>query len=226
MTAVRSLREEAVEPLPPTLAAQAYLRLEELIVTARLAPGAVVSETSLARQLGIGRMPIREAIKRLDAEGLLVVLPQRGVLVSPIDAGQFRLQLETRRPLDRLLAESAARRATRTERGEFLRLAEAIVAAAELDDVAAFLVCDRSFDQLLAIACRNPYTARAAAQLHAHSRRFWNAYRDEDDLVTSARHHAGLMRAVGGGDAKAAGAASDRLLDYLDALAQAAFGRG
>lgn len=225
MTAARTLVEAAIEPAPPTLAAQAYLRIEELIVTARLVPGAVVSEAGLARLLGIGRMPIREAIKRLDAEGLLVVLPQRGVLVSSIDAGQFRLQLETRRPLDRLLAESAARRATRPERAEFLRLAEAIVAAAEQGDVAAFLACDRSCDQLIAAACRNPYTARAAAQLHAHSRRFWHAYRDESDLVTSARHHAGLMRAVGGGDAKVAAAASDNLMDYLDALAEAAFGR-
>lgn len=226
MTAVRKPREEAVEALVPTLAAQAYLRLEELIVTARLKPGAVVSEALLARQLGIGRMPIREAIKRLDVEGLLVVLPQRGVLVSAIDLGQVRLQLETRRPIDRLLADSAARRATRSERGEMKALADEIVAAAGRGDVDAFLACDRAFDQLVAGACRNAFTARAAAQLHAHSRRFWHAYRDERDLVASARRHAELMRAIAAGDAETAAAASDRLIDYLDAFAEAAFGRG
>lgn len=226
MTAVRKPREEAVEALVPTLAAQAYLRLEELIVTARLKPGAVVSEALLARQLGIGRMPIREAIKRLDVEGLLVVLPQRGVLVSAIDLGQVRLQLETRRPIDRLLADSAARRATRSERGEMKALADEIVAAAGRGDVDAFLACDRAFDQLVAGACRNAFTARAAAQLHAHSRRFWHAYRDERDLVASARCHAELMRAIAAGDAETAAAASDRLIDYLDAFAEAAFGRG
>jgi DNA-binding GntR family transcriptional regulator len=215
VTAARRRHEETADP-SPTLAVQAYQRLEELIVTARLKPGAVVSEASLARQLGIGRMPIREAIKRLDAEGLLVVLPQRGVLVSPIDAGQFRLQLETRRPIDRLMAESAARRATRSERAEFRRLAEEIVAAAARDDV----------DELVAVACRNPFTARAAAQLHAHSRRFWHAYRDQEDLPASAGRHAGLMRAIADGGADAAAAASDRLIDYLDAFAQSAFGRG
>jgi DNA-binding GntR family transcriptional regulator len=225
VTAARRRHEETADP-SPTLAVQAYQRLEELIVTARLKPGAVVSEASLARQLGIGRMPIREAIKRLDAEGLLVVLPQRGVLVSPIDAGQFRLQLETRRPIDRLMAESAARRATRSERAEFRRLAEEIVAAAARDDVDGFLVRDRAFDQLVAVACRNPFTARAAAQLHAHSRRFWHAYRDQEDLPASAGRHAGLMRAIADGGADAAAAASDRLIDYLDAFAQSAFGRG
>ncbi len=226
MTAVRRLREEAPEPSPPTLAAQAYQRLEELIVTAQLTPGTVVSEASLGRRLGIGRMPIREAIKRLDAEGLLVVLPQRGVLVSPIDAGQFRLQLETRRPIDRLLAESAARRATRSEREELRRLAKGILAASARGEIDAFLASDRAFDQLVASASRNPFTARAAAQLHAHSRRFWHAYRDRDDLPASAERHAELMRAIADGGAEAAAAASDRLIDYLDAFAQAAFGRG
>jgi len=226
VTAVRRRVEEAPEASPPTLAVQAYQRLEELIVTARLKPGAVVSEAGLGRQLGIGRMPIREAIKRLDAEGLLVVLPQRGVLVSPIDAGQFRLQLETRRPIDRLLAESAARRATRSERDEFRRLAAEIVSAAERNDVDGFLACDRACDQLIATACRNPFTARAAAQLHAHSRRFWHAYRDQEDLLESASRHAGLMRAIADDGADAAVSASDQLIDYLDAFAHAAFGRG
>lgn len=224
MTAVRRPREDPPEPAP-TLASQAYQRLEELIVTARLKPGTVVSEVGLAKQLGIGRMPIREAIKRLDAEGLLVVLPQRGVLVSPIDAGQFRLQLETRRPIDRLLAESAARRATRSERDELRGLAKAILLAATRGDVAGFLDADRAFDLLVAAASRNPFTARAAAQLHAHSRRFWHTYRDRDDLPASAERHAELMRAIADGGAETAAAASDRLIDYLDAFAQAAFGR-
>ncbi len=225
MTAVRRSREETGAP-SPTLASQAYQRLEELIVTARLTPGTVVSEVGLAKQLGIGRMPIREAIKRLDAEGLLVVLPQRGVLVSPIDAGQFHLQLETRRPIDRLLAECAARRATRSEREELKVLAKAMLAAAGHGDVEAFLAADRAFDQLVATASRNPFTARAAAQLHAHSRRFWHAYRDRDDLPASAERHAGLMRAIADEGAEASASASDRLIDYLDAFAQAAFGRG
>lgn len=224
MTAFRRPQDDTATP-SPTLASQAYQLLEELIVTARLKPGTVVSEAGLAKQLGIGRMPIREAVKRLDAEGLLVVLPQRGVLVSPIDAGQFRLQLETRRPIDRLLAECAARRATRSEREELKSLAKAMLASAGRGDIEAFLTTDRAFDQLVASASRNPFTARAAAQLHAHSRRFWHAYRDRDDLPASATHHAALMRAIADGGAEAAASASDRLIDYLDAFAQAAFGR-
>ena len=137
----------------------------------------------------------------------------------------FRLQLETRRPIDRLLAECAARRATRSERDELRDLATAILAAAGRGDIEAFLAADRAFDQLVAIASRNPFTARAAAQLHAHSRRFWHAYRDRDDLPESAERHAELMRAIADGGAEVAASASDRLIDYLDAFAQAAFGR-
>lgn len=225
MTARRAQAEAPVEEAPPTLAALAYGRLEELIVTARLKPGAVVSEAGLSRQLAIGRMPVREALKRLESEGLVTVLPQRGVLVSAIDPAQFRLQLETRRPLDRLLAECAARRANRSEREEIGHLAAGLLDAARRGDTEAFLGFDRAFDQLAATASRNPYTARAAAQLHAHSRRFWHAYREESDLADSAQRHARLMIAIAAGTASAAAKASDALVDYLDGFAEAIFRR-
>lgn len=68
-----------------SLAGKAYEVLEELIVTLQLTPGQVLSEAGLAKQLGIGRTPVREALQQLAREGLVSILPRRGVIVSEIN---------------------------------------------------------------------------------------------------------------------------------------------
>ena len=90
------------QALDASLSDRAYRRLEEMIVTLQLAPGAVVSESALSKRLGIGRTPIREALQRLARERLVVVLPRRGIMVSEINVStQLRL-LEARRELEQI----------------------------------------------------------------------------------------------------------------------------
>ena len=99
--------------LPETLADQAYRELEEEITTLRIPPGAILSEAQLSERFGIGRTPVREALQRLAREGLVVIMPRRGVVVSEIDvAAQLRL-LEVRRELERLMVRGAAQRASK-----------------------------------------------------------------------------------------------------------------
>jgi DNA-binding transcriptional regulator YhcF (GntR family) len=100
--------------LPQTLADQAHRELEEEITTLRIPPRAILSEAQLSERFGIGRTPVREALQRLAREGLVVIMPRRGLVVSEIDvAAQLRL-LEVRRELERLMVRGAARRASRT----------------------------------------------------------------------------------------------------------------
>ena len=82
---------------------QAYRQLEEQIVTLRLKPGEFLSEYALAEGLAIGRTPIREALQRLAREGLVTILPRKGILVSETDPRKQLLVLEVRRELERLL---------------------------------------------------------------------------------------------------------------------------
>src|SRR5205085_12697101 len=100
----------------------AYVHLEELIVTLKLAPGRVVSEGELSTLTGIGRTPIREALQRLAREKLVSILPRRGIVVPEINVGSQLKLLEVRRELERLIARSAARRATDAERERFRAL--------------------------------------------------------------------------------------------------------
>ena len=93
--------QKFVDEKTGSLTDQAYRELEELIVTMRLQPGAVLSETALSTRLGIGRTPIREALQSLAREGLIVILPRKGILVSEINPGKQLLVLEVRRELER-----------------------------------------------------------------------------------------------------------------------------
>ena len=97
---------------PETLTEQAYRQLEEEIVTLRLEPGEFLSEYALATSLGIGRTPIREALQRLAREGLVTILPRKGILVSETDPRKQLLVLEVRRELERLLSRLGAQRAS------------------------------------------------------------------------------------------------------------------
>ncbi|HVI28718.1 GntR family transcriptional regulator [Hansschlegelia sp.] len=204
-----------------TLTEQAYVELEELISTLQLPPGAFLSEMALAQQLGFGRTPIREALQRLARDGLVVVAPRRGILVSEINLkAQLRL-LETRRVLESLLARLAAERGDAAERARFAELARGMRAAAEASDDIAFMRLDRDFNQLVVAAARNEFAARAMANMTALSRRFWyQHYREVGDLSLSATLHAEVAEAIAARDAAAAAAASDRLMDYIESFAR------
>ncbi|MFI4988735.1 MAG: GntR family transcriptional regulator [Alphaproteobacteria bacterium] len=205
-----------------TLAERAYRELEEQIVTLRLAPGAVVSEAILSKALGIGRMPIREALQRLARERLVVIMARRGVFVSEVNVrSQLRL-LEVRREIERLLARSAARRATREQRATFDEIVAGMERSAESGDDATFMRLDRAFNLLVIEAARNEYAAGAMTLMHGLSRRFWYIhYKEVADLPQTARLHADIARAIAAGDQDEAAAASDRLMDYIESFTKA-----
>ena len=204
---------------PESLTDQAYFRLEEMIVTLALAPGAALSEQALSLQLGIGRTPIREALQRLAREGLVLVLPRKAILVTETDPRKQLLVLEVRRELERLLAQASAARASDAERDRFRAIAEGMEAAARSSDDIAFMRLDRELNALLADASHNEYAARAIRLLNGHSRRFWYLhYKQAADLPKIARLHADEARAIAKGNAKQAGAASDRLIDYVESF--------
>jgi len=220
-----AVREVAPQVMPlrgPSLTDQAYLQLEELIVTLQLPPGSPVSEAMLSERLGIGRTPIREALQRLAREHLVIAVPQKGYLISQIDVRlQLRL-LETRRELERLIARSAARRATLQEQQRLGELAEAFNKAAKNNDATAFIRADREFNELCVQAARNEFAAGAMQLMHGLARRFWFMHwRQAADLPETARAHAALARAVSLGDEGGAAQALDALLDGIESFTKA-----
>jgi DNA-binding GntR family transcriptional regulator len=220
--ATPSSAEQVVASRPPTQSDQAYDQLEELIVTLQLPPGSSVTEAKLAERLAIGRTPVREALQRLARENLVTALPQRGYLISHIDVRMQLRLLETRREVERLIARSAARRATSQERQRFAALADIFEKASLDNNATSFIRADREFNELSLRAARNEFTAGAMRLMHGLSRRFWYMHwRQAADMPETARAHAAIARAIARGDEAGASRALDLLLDGIEAFTKA-----
>ncbi len=200
-----------------TLTERAYRALEEEIVTLRLKPSQVLSEQMLSATFKIGRTPIREALQRLAREGLVAILPRKGILVSDINPRNQLLVLEVRRELERLLSRAGAERATKEQREQLQEIARGMDRASKANDDIAFMRLDRELNRLMIDAGHNDYAARSMKLLQGLSRRFWYMhYREAADLPLCARLHANQARAIAQGNGDAAARASDKLMDYVE----------
>jgi DNA-binding GntR family transcriptional regulator len=221
-TVLRRAAPKAARPAPngaETLTEQAYRLIEEQIVTLRLKPGDVLSEQMLSATVRIGRTPIREALQRLAHEGLVIILPRKGILVTDLNPRHQLLVLEVRRELERLLSRAGAERATDEQRQQLLEIARGMDRAAKTNDDIAFMRLDREFNRLMVEAAHNSYAARSMKLLQGLSRRFWYMhYRQAADLPLCARLHANQARAIAERNGDAAARASDKLIDYVESF--------
>lgn len=200
------------------MADDARLRLEEMIVTLELKPGTIWSESELADRLNLGRTPVREALKRLEVEHLVEIVPRNGAKITQIDVMQQLLMLEMRRELERLIATSACRRASADERNKCIEIARHFEGMSDIG-VMDFLRYHYNAKRFLTECARNPFVASAIVPCHAMSRRFYYLHhRVMHDVPVAAGLHAGIFEAVALGDEKRAADASDRLMDYAEEL--------
>jgi DNA-binding GntR family transcriptional regulator len=209
-----------------SLASQAHQSLEELIVTLQLAPGSVWSEGTLSELTSIGRTPVREAIKRLESDYLIEVVPRHGVMVSRIDLYAQIQVVELRWALERLISVCAARRALPAERVFLLDKARAIEQAGASNDTLTYLRCVFDVNRLIGNRSGNPFASRAITPLHALSRRFYYKYHEElKNLEEVGVLHAARARAVGSGDESATATATDNLMKLIDTYTREIFVR-
>ena len=199
-----------------SLAGQAYLALEESLVTLQLAPGALVQEKELADLVSIGRTPVREAVQKLAAYGLFKVMPRKGLMVAPVLRSELHQIIEARRVLERLLVVKAAERADPGQRQALEMLSVHLGQSG--NDLTAFLRLDRRLDELLESACGNQFLVQALSPMHAHCRRVWYLHHDRLDLSSSAQMHAGLAKSVAGGDGSGAIRSLNGIIAVLEDL--------
>jgi DNA-binding GntR family transcriptional regulator len=125
-------------------ATRVYQHLKQAILEQIHADGALLSENDIATTVGVSRTPVREALLRLESEGLVVLYPKRGALVLPVSAQEIEDVIDARR----LVEVHAARRAwpRRETLAAVLRpLLGAMRTAQERDDVVALMTADREF---------------------------------------------------------------------------------
>jgi DNA-binding GntR family transcriptional regulator len=207
-----------------SLRQQAYVLLEELIVDGELVPSQFLTQKQLSDRVGLGLMPIREALLRLEDYGIVEIVPRRGFLVRELDTRGQLLVMEVRRELERTLVTRAARRSEPGERRALRELAAEHVAAAAEGNRKEVLRCDRELKERLIAAARNGYLAKAIAPIHALSRRFF-FHHEQATNVEVAQACASVALAVSRGSEEAAGAASDRLCDLIESVVRRALER-
>lgn len=199
-----------------SLAVQACRLLEEQLVTLKLAPGQLLAEKDLMELAGIGRTPVREAIQKLSAQGLLQVLPRKGLMVTLLRRSDMLQIFEARRVLERLMVVKASERASSEQRAALKELAAQLESADNnLDE---FFHLDIRLDALLQAACHNRFLVGALSALQSQCRRLWYVYRRRLNLPRSAELHGGLARAVADADGAGAIRALDAIIAILERL--------
>jgi DNA-binding GntR family transcriptional regulator len=184
-------------PVSDSMAEVAHKRLEEMIVTLQLPPGSHWSEENLSEKIRVGRTPVREAVKRLQADSLISILPRHGLMITEIDVQQQLLVIDFRRELEIFISTRAARRILAPSREHLASTADEIETAGRQSNREKYL--QGVFDANLAIAkaAGNPFAARSISPLHALSRRFYYKYEsDLQNLKEMGRLHAERARAV------------------------------
>jgi GntR family transcriptional regulator, rspAB operon transcriptional repressor len=178
--------------------------LRRRIVLNQLAPGAVLTELALAQDLRCSQAAVREALLRLDGEGLVVRAGRAGTTVTDLDAATASEILDLRRRIELRAARHAARRATGGDYARLEALQEAMDRAAQAGDAWALIERDTDFHLALyrigGVPALAPILARCI--MHTHRFKLWAPWHQRPLAATAARHRP-ILAAVRAGDAAA-----------------------
>jgi DNA-binding GntR family transcriptional regulator len=200
-----------------TLAEKTYSIIEEKIVKLEYQPGSFITENFLEKNLKCGRTPIREAIQKLAGEGLIKVLPRKGLLITEININEQLSLVQVRREIERLMAKLAAKNSNINEKKQFKEISTAMKKCRQNDTV-KFIKLDRQMNDLLSLSCGNEFVRRSIKLVASLSRRFW-FYRNKgeiEDLIVMAKLHSAVCDAISQGNQKLAQLKSDKLMDYIE----------
>ena len=180
-----------------SLTVKAYQTLVQRIVTLELAPGSVLTEARLMREMRIGRTPIREAIQRLIVEGLVTHLHHRGMLVADILAADVQQINEFRAEIEGYAARLAATRMTPAQIQELQKIHAALDKAMADMDTDTFVTQDRLFHALLARGAGNRYLEDVCTRLYnLHLRLWFYLYTKQGGLKETVHEHQELIEAL------------------------------
>ena len=176
---------------------RAYLAIRGLIVSLELPPGAVIDERQLMQRLGLGRTPVREALRRLAQEQLVEVFPRRGMFVTSVDVRDLARISEVRLALEPEAARLAAERATEEERDALAELGDRIKRGADL------MGLDEQIHRAVYVASHNDLLEKTLGEYYVLALRIWTIALDRaEDLEDAVEAHRDLIQAivVGNGD--------------------------
>jgi DNA-binding GntR family transcriptional regulator len=181
------------------------VELRDQIVTLAIAPGAPIYEEALGRELGLGRTPLREAIKRLALENLVAIYPRRGTFVTEINITDLAHISDVRVQLESHAAYRAAQRLTPVQRDEL----DALLGEIERHDprgaADALMGLDARIHRFVYRCSGNPYLRDTLERYLNLSLRIWYLVLGRlPHLFERVHEHTELLRAIRAGDADGA----------------------
>ncbi|MDX3797203.1 GntR family transcriptional regulator [Streptomyces sp. AK04-3B] len=205
----------------PPAADRVYAHVKQGVLDRRYQGGALLTEGELAESVGVSRTPVREALLRLEVEGLIKLYPKKGALVLPVSAQEIADVVETRL----LVEEHAARKAVPAPAALIERLEELVERQREqtaAGDLAAAAVTDRCFHAEIVRSGGNEILSRLYDQLRDRQLRMGVAvlHSHPDRIAKSLAEHEELLRALRSGDADAAVRIVHRHIGWFSHLAR------
>jgi DNA-binding GntR family transcriptional regulator len=206
-----------------SLADRAYQRLKDKLIMLDIRPGEPINDLALARDLGVGRTPVREALKRLETDHLVVSYSRRGTFATVVDVTELGAISDLRQLLEPHAARRAAENATREMRAEMRATATDIRDLRLADgDRASFIHEDMAVHRLIYRATANPHLEDVLVRYDNLATRIWCLVIDKvPDLADHVREHHRLLEAIADGDADGAAAlALEHVVGFERAIRQ------
>ncbi len=196
-----------------------YEELKMQILTGAIVPGTRMMEVELAKEIGVSRTPIREAIRKLEKEGLVTIEPRRGAYASQISTEDMVEILEVRQNMEGLAAFFAASRMQPEQLAELKEVSEHYNAAVHAGDMEEMIKHDTRFHRIIVESCNNKILVQMIEQLQELVLRFRYIYYDNFRRAENMpEEHLEIMNAIETGDAEAARKAADVHIDRLKEL--------
>lgn len=171
--------------------------LRRAIITGEFKPGQRLMEIALANKLGVSRTPVREAIRKLELEGLVIMIPRRGAQVARITEKSLNDVIEIRMVLENFAAELACERITDKERAELRQLHTNFVKAVEEGDILEIAEKDEKFHEAIFHYTKNQRLINIISNLREQFYRYRMEYvKDINQRTTLVKEHQKLVTAI------------------------------
>lgn len=190
------------------LHSKAYEQIKQAIITLRFRPGEYLNEAQISKVLKIGRTPVHQALNRLMLEGMVEVVPRKGIIVKPVSLNDVLEITDVRIVNEAYCARLAAARADETDIAEMAQILDEAEMAASRMDTGRQMILDSQFHSVLSRAAGNTVLADFMRTLHDRSLRFWFiSLRDPAHYMAVKDEHRAILEAIKARDPEAAGEA-------------------
>ena len=183
-----------------SLTDQAYAAIKQKIITLEFGPSAYLNIAAISERLGVGRTPVHQAVRRLAHEGMIEIMPRKGMIVKPVSLHEVTQVINVRLVNESYCVRLAAENAKNKDIAALENILSRANQAAEDGDTERMMIADRDFHCALSGIAGNALLADILRNLHERSLRFWfvslhqsahqrEVDKEHTDIVTAIRNH-------------------------------------